>query len=237
MPRADSTAALLSAVAGELLAERDESRLALAVVARAVELVADADEASLSTVHLARGRARWTHLAATSRAAETADLLQHRTTAGMPEEEPWVRSGDLGSDDRRSAWGPQAAELGLCSVLAVRLTFAGEPSGVLSLWARRPGAFVDPAVVDVATAYSAHVGHALALGRLVTGLETALGSRHAIGIAQGILMERYGLGQEQSFSYLSRLSSQHNRKLRDLAAEIGSTRTVPEAPSSEVLDT
>jgi AmiR/NasT family two-component response regulator len=41
-------------------------------------------------------------------------------------------------------------------------------------------------------------------------------------------MERYDLDEDRAFDVLRRLSSQDNVKLRDLAAQVVSTRALPE---------
>jgi AmiR/NasT family two-component response regulator len=51
-------------------------------------------------------------------------------------------------------------------------------------------------------------------------LETALQTRHRIGLAQGMLMLRYGLNEDASFQVLRRLSSHKNLKLRDVARQV-----------------
>jgi AmiR/NasT family two-component response regulator len=51
----------------------------------------------------------------------------------------------------------------------------------------------------------------------VADLQLALETRHMIGVAQGLLMARYGLSTEQAFEYLRRLSQDGNVKLRRLA--------------------
>jgi AmiR/NasT family two-component response regulator len=56
--------------------------------------------------------------------------------------------------------------------------------------------------------------------REVAELHTALETRHSIGLAQGLLMARYGLSTEQSFAYLQRRSQDGNVKLRLLADEV-----------------
>lgn len=61
----------------------------------------------------------------------------------------------------------------------------------------------------------------------VAELEEALESNRAIGAAVGIVMERFDLDAEAALAYLKRLSSHHNRKLRDLAAELVETRRLP----------
>ena len=60
--------------------------------------------------------------------------------------------------------------------------------------------------------------------QLKVGLET----RSGIGVAQGMLMLRYGISQVTAFDYLARRSQDENVKLHDLArgvvAELGAVR-------------
>ena len=74
-------------------------------------------------------------------------------------------------------------------------------------------------------------------------LERALLTRHGIGVAQGMLMIRYGIGPEEAFRYLSRRSQDENTKLRDLALSVvNELRQVPwpgsdgERPPRTLLD-
>lgn len=73
---------------------------------------------------------------------------------------------------------------------------------------------------DVALLYATHAALALDAAQVITGLRTALGSRHRIGVAQGILMQRHGLSLQQSFGVLKRFSNDTNTKLSDLAGDI-----------------
>ena len=235
MPRGDGTAAFLSILATELLAERDETRTVQAIVTRAVETVSDADQASLTLRTAGRRRARHLTLGSSDPGAAEADGLQDDlgegpvldTSAGSSE---WVRSGDLAGDPRWPVWGPRAAELGYRSLLSVRLEWASEPLGALTFYATDSGRFVDPGVVDLAVLYAVHAANALGSARQLAGLETAMSSRHVIGMAQGILMERYHLDEEQAFAFLTRRSSQENRKLRDLASELVANRVARREP-------
>src|SRR5207248_3030642 len=61
----------------------------------------------------------------------------------------------------------------------------------------------------------------------VEGLEEALLSRDVIGQAKGILMERLHLTSEQAFEELRAASQKHNRKVRDIAAELAETGAWP----------
>ena len=58
-------------------------------------------------------------------------------------------------------------------------------------------------------------------------LERALQSSRQIGIAIGIVMERHRLTEEAALEQLKVISQHQNRKLRDIATEIGRTGNVP----------
>lgn len=45
-------------------------------------------------------------------------------------------------------------------------------------------------------------------------------TRQHIGIAVGIVMQRYGLDQDRAFQYLARVSQSSNIKLREVAEEV-----------------
>jgi AmiR/NasT family two-component response regulator len=51
-------------------------------------------------------------------------------------------------------------------------------------------------------------------------LNAALSSRTTIGIALGIVMERYGMDQDRAFRYLTRVASSSETKLREVAAHV-----------------
>ena len=51
-------------------------------------------------------------------------------------------------------------------------------------------------------------------------LRRALGSSREIGVAVGIVMVTYGIGQEAAVAWLKRQSSETNVKLRTLCADL-----------------
>jgi AmiR/NasT family two-component response regulator len=63
---------------------------------------------------------------------------------------------------------------------------------------------------------------------LIEQLTEAVAHRTTIGIALGILMERFDLDREAAFDRLRRFSSHQNRKLYDIAVEISQTRRTPD---------
>lgn len=74
---------------------------------------------------------------------------------------------------------------------------------------------------------ASHAAVALSTARTIDQLEHAMETRHAIGEAMGILMERHHLSEDDTFSLLRRLSQHHNVKLRDIAQQVRSERPSP----------
>jgi len=162
-------------------------------------------------------------VASTSDLATECDRLQHELGEGpcvdaALEQEPFV-AGDLDGDPRWPSWGQRVAQLGVHSVLSVPLSTPSEVLGALNLYAGPRHAF-DRDDVDAALIFTTHAANALGTARLVTGLQTAMESRHLIGVAQGILMHTYDLDLDRSFELLRRYSSHTNTKLRDVARHV-----------------
>ncbi len=229
--------AVFAALAAELQQEPDEALTSRAIVTRMRELVPEADQVSL-TIRTPRGGHKT--LASSDPIAEEADALQYALGEGpcveIADTGGWLRSGDVGSDSRYPTWGPRAAELGVGSLLAVAVTDREGPLGALNLYSAQTGAFADRDVIDMALVYAVHATNALSSARRASTLQTAVSSRHVIGMAQGIAMERYGIDQHQSFELLRRLSSTTNVKLRDVAAQIVATRAIPHDRAAEPVD-
>ncbi|MFB9519365.1 ANTAR domain-containing protein [Streptomyces cremeus] len=91
---------------------------------------------------------------------------------------------------------------------------------VLTLYAKRPGGFADPAVVRVGRLLSAYVGIALETVDVTEQLTEAMHTRDVIGQATGLLMGRLGIDAAQAFDRLVSASQQNNVKLRDIASRI-----------------
>lgn len=60
-------------------------------------------------------------------------------------------------------------------------------------------------------------------------LTLAMRHRTVIGIALGMLMERFDFSQDEAFGYLRRCSQTQNRKLYDIATEFAESRQLPPA--------
>jgi hypothetical protein len=104
----------------------------------------------------------------------------------------------------------------------------------LNLAADRRQAF-DTTDIAIASIFARHAAAALDRARDGDDLRAAVRSRQLIGVAEGILMQRFGLGLDQAFELLRRYSQSHNIKLRVLAerlVETGQLTTAADATRS-----
>lgn len=217
----DDLALKLAKVAEELASEHDEAVTTVRTCELAVELVDACDHASIT---LRSRRGRLTTVAASSPAAEEYDALQHELGEGPSLETALsaevCSSNDVANDERWPRWGPRAGTLGARSLVSVQLTSGGSNAlGAINLYSHRINAW-DEQAYDLALLFATHAALALDAAQVITGLRAALGSRHQIGVAQGILMQRHGLTLQQAFGVLQRFSNDTNTKLSDVAASI-----------------
>ena len=140
-------------------------------------------------------------------------------------------ASDLTDDERWPRFGPAAAQAGVRSVLAFRMS--DRPVSVLNLYARLPAAF---GATDRAKGliFATLAGIALdAAGeraddeQRVANLHEALLTRELIGQAQGILIERERITADQAFDVLRRASQHLNVKLREVARTLVETGQTP----------
>lgn len=177
-------------------------------------------------VTLWRQRGRLESAGATDQIVQQADKLQQTLREGpclqAAEELRHIVSPDIEQDNRWPNWGPQAADLGLRSILSVELNTGPRRLGALSFYGASRYNFSDE---DIETAhyFSAHAAAALDATLTAEGLRRAVDTRTVIGQAQGILMERYSISPKQAFAVLLRYSQDYNVKLYDLARRLVET--------------
>jgi hypothetical protein len=229
-------AVVFARLSAQLLASRDETVTVHTLVETSLTLAPEIEHASLTVAEHRRART----LAATSDVASRCDALQYELREGPCIEaladSEWYRSGDVGSDPRWPRWGPRAAEEGVTSLLAVRLAVGEVAIGALNLYSSQPDGFADRDTLDLIFLYALHASGSLAAAKEISGLQTAMQNRHTIGVAQGILMQRYGISVERAFDILRRYSSTQNVKLRDIAAYVVEHHHLPDQPvDAEVL--
>lgn len=188
----------------------------------------DADYGGIVSIH--RG-GRLETIAATDPLVQQIDTLQYELHEGPSRDISWdgeaLFVADLRSDARWPCWASKAADLGIASLLAVKVcTHEGRPAGSINLYWCQPRVMQsdDAAFANI---FARHAALALSSSLEIAELSVALDGRKLIGQAQGILMERYGLDEPHAFEVLRRYSQDHNLKLRKVAEYLVSTRKLP----------
>jgi GAF domain-containing protein len=136
------------------------------------------------------------------------------------------RLGDTAQDHRWPLFAARLAVHGHRSCLVLPLPTRNSPTAAVVLLSREPHRFNDHSY-DVVLLVALHAGVALDnvqvlhhSRQLVGHLTAALGTRHTIGLAQGLLMRHFDHDTDQSFTLLRQASQQANRKLRDIAHDL-----------------
>jgi GAF domain-containing protein len=188
------------------------------------------DDAGILLVHTRR---RIETAAATSERAERAHDLQSELDEGpcldaIADGQSHYLIGDTATDPRWPRWGRIVADLGVRSALCIRLETHARRFGSLNLYGAQPQMF-GPDDLAVASIFARHASIAVATSRETDGLQRAMDARKVIGIAMGILMERYSIEPDRAFDVLQRYSQTNNIKLRDVAQQIADRRALPGA--------
>ena len=143
---------------------------------------------------------------------------------------------ELGTDPRWPSFGPEAAAMGMRSLLALPMA-TDDTLGTLNLYARYPQAF---GVIDRARGLllASMAGFACSIARAhedeerrAENLHAALVTRELIGQAQGILIERERISADQAFHVLRQASQHLNVKLREVAQDLIETGERPDTGS------
>jgi GAF domain-containing protein len=149
-----------------------------------------------------------------------------------------VEAADLAVEDRWQGYPTIAMAYGILAILSTPLIVAGNPVGVLNLYARTPGAFsaVDRQLAallagQAAIAVTAALRHYDEV-TLSDHLRIALSSRSVIDQAIGIVMAQRRCSPEEAFGTLRTISQRRNIKLRVVAAELvhATQRPSPDHP-------
>jgi GAF domain-containing protein len=149
-----------------------------------------------------------------------------------------VEAADLAVEDRWQGYPTIAMAYGILAILSTPLIVAGNPVGVLNLYARTPGAFsaVDRQLAallagQAAIAVTAALRHYDEV-TLSDHLRIALSSRSVIDQAIGIVMAQRRCSPEEAFGTLRTISQRRNIKHRVVAAELvhATQRASPDHP-------
>lgn len=226
---------MFAALSEHLNADWDAEVAPQAICAGALEAVPAARWCGIT---LRRRRGRLQTVAVTDPVVATWDDLQYELDEGPCLEAALSSEGsfvvdDVATDPRWPVWGPQVAERGVGSMVSIQMSAPedgeeGATLGAINLYADQPHAFAQ-VDVDLALVYGVHASSALAAAQQISSLESAVRSRHLIGVAQGILMQRYGLSQARAFELMQRYSSHTNIKLHAIADVVIEHRELPPA--------
>jgi GAF domain-containing protein len=134
--------------------------------------------------------------------------------------------GDASSDPRWPELNRKFAAAGVHSSLGVPLEISADASAALNFFASKADAFTPP-VYAKALGFAAVAHTTLQLSVRIDAaenraahLEAAMQSRTAINLACGVIMAQNRCSQSEAMEILTRVSSNRNRKLRDIAAEL-----------------
>ncbi|WP_411099701.1 GAF and ANTAR domain-containing protein [Streptomyces sp. x-45] len=220
----------MASLARDLLAQESVNDTLRRITAAATELVTDCDAAGI--LILRGGKVQ--SLAPTEQVVIDSDALQGRVGEGPCFDAARTSSGERQfrivdfTDEavRWPAYVPQARKLGLGSMMGFLLFTEDEDLGALNLYSFRPGAFTE-ADETAGWLLASHAAVAFSSARTHAQLQEAIGTRHTIGEAMGILMGRHRLTEDQAFATLRRYSQDHNVKLRDVAARVCERGALP----------
>lgn len=201
-----------------------------ATLSGVVSLAAQTLGADMSGVMLVHRGGRVETAAVTHDLVAEADRLQRELGEGPCLEAMEVHSTFIIQDTERerrwSRWCAAVRTLGIRSVLSVRLRTPQGTIGALNNYHLTERHF-DRDDAAVAVIFAGHAAIALDSAKTESGLRDAMDGRHVIGLAQGILMERFDLGVDQAFAVLRRYSQDRNTKLRAVAQHVVDSRALP----------
>ncbi|QNK81333.1 GAF and ANTAR domain-containing protein [Nakamurella sp. PAMC28650] len=210
-------------------------------IAQIVQLALDSVDCEYASVTLVHADGTFETVASSHPVVDQADALQYELNEGpcltAAETNGLYVVPETATEPRWPNWGPRAAALGLHSILSIHLFTDRQVLGALNLYARPAYQYTEDDI-EAAQVVAAHASVSLARSRSEQNLWRAVDSRHVIGQAQGVLMERHSLTAEQAFSVLKRYSQQSNVKLHEVAVILLRTGDLPgqSTPSTFVTD-
>ncbi len=236
MHRVDEITGALAGLAAVLNEEIDPGRVLQSVVDQAVHVIPNTDMASISV--LRGGSTQPQTVASSSDRVRNIDTRQYAAGDG-----PCLEAARTGRvvrvdmDLARQRW-PQfalsAQRAGVTSYLSAPLSVDDQYAGSLNLYGEQADSFshLDEVLLRLyTTAATEAIANARRYARARTeaeNLRAALKSCAVIDQAIGVLMRR-GVGAQQAFDELSRMSQNTNTKLREVAGQVvdGARRRAP----------
>ncbi|MFD0306586.1 GAF and ANTAR domain-containing protein [Streptomyces sp. NPDC127119] len=215
-------------MARDLLAQDSAQGTLDRVVEHAKVLIDGCDEAGILTVRQGEVHA----LAATSDVVRRSDRFQQDLQEGPCFDAVTDRQQIYAIEDLREPnkkwprFAPELRKLGMGSMMGFLLFTEEDNLGALNVYSRKPGVF-DETARRAGWILASHAAVAFSAARTHQQLSHAMETRHEIGEAMGILMERYGLSEDSAFKVLKKTSQDRNVKLREIARQICRTGEKP----------
>ena len=224
----DDLAVRLGELARSLEQQEGSERTLARIVRSAITLIPGVQEGSISVV---TSRRHVTSQAASGQLAEQVDALQAEVGEGpclsAVYEEQTVRVPDMAVEERWPRFAQRASAAGVGAMLSFQLFVQGDNLGALNLYARSRGAFDDESE-HVGLLFATHAAVAFAAAQQQGQLRASVATRDLIGMAKGILVERYKITGERAFAVLVQASQDTNRKLREVADELVHSGQMPQ---------
>lgn len=220
-----SSQALVRYLGAALSTEEVVDMVLSLVVSVARGSVGGADGASVSL----RRRGVLATIAATDRTVSDMDASQYATGQGpcvdASVEGRRFHSASLDAETRWPSFIPTARMLGISAIVSSPLFARNRPCGALNIYSRRAGAFVpeNRALASLLARETSAVLTRVAAkggGSSWERFTAALESREDIARAEGVLMDRQGVGKDQAFATLRRSSTQAGVTLRRAAMDV-----------------
>ncbi|MEV7140580.1 GAF and ANTAR domain-containing protein [Streptomyces tauricus] len=215
-------------MARDLLAQDSAQGTLDRVVEHAKVLINGCDEAGILTVRQGEVHA----LAATSDLVRRSDRIQQDLQEGPCFDAVTDRQQIYAIEDLREPnkqWprlAPELRKLGMGSMMGFLLFTEDDNLGALNVYSYEPDTF-DETARRAGWILASHAAVAFSAARTHQQLSHAMETRHEIGEAMGILMERYGLTEDAAFKVLKKTSQDRNVKLREIARQICRTGEKP----------
>ena len=220
----------LAHMARDLLAQESVQKTLDRLVDYAVELVDGCEAAGVMTVE--NGQVRT--LSTSGDLVRVSDHVQSELGEGpcfdaarTPKEV--YRIADMTETvERWPRYAPEARKLGVGSMMGFLLYTEDDNLGALDLYSSTPNAFTQRSE-HVGWLLASHAAVAFSTARTYAQLNAAMESRHSIGEAIGIVMERYDLDEDRAFAVLKKSSQDRNTKLREIVRTVTETGEIPGA--------
>jgi anti-anti-sigma factor len=204
------------------------------VVELARATVVGADGVSVSL----RRHGRLTTVAASDQTISEMDAHQYATGEGPCVDASlnghWFHVESLDQETRWPAFVPRAKKLGINAILSTPLMAQSHPVGALNIYSRTPAVFTakDQELASVfaieASAILTHAGADVSDDELARRQREALAARRVVALAEGVMMEREGVGPHEAFTILRRFSQRAGRPLIERAEDVVASTRRPE---------